>query len=127
MADQDWKPKQHAHHPDAAPDPQPAPAPEPQRAPAAADKPQDEKTAGDLRAEDAAVDTDQLQAEKQGIQDAADSAALEQYKSEQVAQFPPDSDPLKDRETRRADDKKHHGEHGHHHHHPDDQAATGGE
>ena len=72
-------------------------------------QPQAEKTAGDLRAEDAAQEVDQTQAEKQGIQDAADSAALEQYKSEQLAEFPPDSDPLKDREARRAEDKKHEG------------------
>jgi hypothetical protein len=105
--DQDWKPKpHHKDHPDPTPVSQPVPAP------AAADKPQDEKTAGDLRAEDAVQDNDQLQAEKQGIQDAADQKAMEQYKSEQLQQFPPDSDPLKDREARLAGDKKHHG--GHH-------------
>jgi hypothetical protein len=76
--------------------------------PVAADAPEPAKTAGDYRKEDAEVDTEQLTAEKAGIQQAADDKALQQYASEQLEKFPPPAtDPLKDREARLAERHKH--------------------
>jgi hypothetical protein len=90
-----------AEHEHNKPKPDPEPVkPEPEK--------HHEKTAGDYRKEDAEAVKDQTQQQKEGVQKEADDKAMQDYKAEQVEKFPPEpSDPLKDREARRADEKKH--------------------